>query len=100
MDELNKIIHSKTRLSILTYLYRNKEATFNELKEKLDITDGNLSINLSKLEEAKYIIINKTFLGKVPLTKCKITNEGEKAFIEYINSIEKIINEIKKINNN
>lgn len=95
MDEINKIIHSKTRLSILTYLYKNEKATFNELKEVLNLSDGNLSVNLTKLEEANYIKIKKTFSGKIPLTKCEITEEGKKAFIEYIDYLEKIIKDIK-----
>jgi|YNPMSStandDraft_1061717.scaffolds.fasta_scaffold00005_36 DNA-binding MarR family transcriptional regulator len=96
MENIDKLIHSNTRLAIITYLYKNKKATFNELKEILKITDGNLSVNLSKLEMADYIRIEKMFKGKIPLTICYITKKGEEAFINYINELEKIIKEIKR----
>jgi DNA-binding MarR family transcriptional regulator len=68
------------------------EADFNFLKEKTESTSGNLSVQISKLEEAKYILVTKGYKGKRPSTTCKITKVGESAFKEYVNSLNQYIN--------
>ncbi len=88
LAQLDPIIHSRTRLAILSILVSVKEASFNYLKETIGTTDGNLSVSLSKLEEAGYISIRKAFKGKKPLTTCKISKKGTKAFSEYIKALE------------
>ncbi len=95
---LNKIIHERARLLILSYLTRIKEETvsFNELKEKLGFTAGNLSIHLKSLEEVDYIIINKIFRKNKPLTNISITPEGIAALDEYLTEMESIIKSLKK----
>jgi DNA-binding transcriptional ArsR family regulator len=88
LAQLDPVIHSRTRLAVLSILVSVKEASFNYLKETIGTTDGNLSVSLSKLEEAGYISIKKAFKGKKPLTTCKISERGAKAFSEYIKALE------------
>ena len=93
MPELNKIIHERARLLILTHLASNKdvEVSFNDIKEKLDFTPGNLSIQLKKLEEAGYISIKKSFRDNKPHTAIIITPEGIQALNSYLEEMEKLI---------
>jgi DNA-binding MarR family transcriptional regulator len=95
---LNKIIHERARLLILTYLVSNekKEISFNELQEKLKFTSGNLSIQLKKLNEAQYVKINKTFKDNKPYTTVLISPQGEKALYSYIEEMEGIIKTLKR----
>jgi len=95
---LNKIIHERARLLILTYLTSNqkKEISFNELQEKLEFTSGNLSIQLKKLKEAEYVEINKTFKDNKPYTTVLITPQGAKALNSYIEEMEGIIRMLKR----
>lgn len=89
--ELDSLIHSRLRLAVLSILISVEEAEFNYLKKTTDTTDGNLSANLSKLEEAGYIKIKKTFRGKKPLTTCSISEKGRKAFSDYLKALETYI---------
>lgn len=88
---LDKIIHQKTRLGIMSILIVQGESEFNYLKERLKLTDGNLSTHLSHLEKEKYIRIKKKFVKKKPKTLCILTDKGRQAFSEYINNLERII---------
>ncbi|MGB8951243.1 MAG: transcriptional regulator [Candidatus Aminicenantales bacterium] len=88
---LDPLIHSRTRLAVLSILVSVKEASFHFLKETIGTTDGNLSVSLSKLEEGGYISIRKAFQGKKPLTTCKISEKGRKAFSEYVRALETYI---------
>jgi len=89
--KLNKTIHQKARLGIMSILVASEEVEFNYLKEKLNLTDGNLSSHLSLLEKEKYITIKKKFVKKKPKTLCQITEKGRQAFEEYLENLEKII---------
>ena len=89
--KLNKAIHQKARLGIMSILMASEEAEFNYLKERLNLTDGNLSSHLSLLEKEKYIKIRKKFVKKKPKTLCQITEKGRQAFKEYLDNLEKII---------
>jgi DNA-binding MarR family transcriptional regulator len=80
---LDRVIHEPARLMIVTILYAVKEADFLYLQNECGLTQGNLSSHLSKLEEAKYVAVEKTFKGKYPLTVCSLTSKGRKAFEEY-----------------
>ena len=88
---LDKVLTQKARLGIMSILMVLEEADFNHLKDKLELTDGNLSTHLSLLENEKYVRIRKTFSGKKPKTLCLITDKGRRAFAEHINTLEKII---------
>ena len=86
--ELDPLLHSQLRLSIISLLISVKTAEFNYLVEKTGATRGNISIQLKKLEEAGYIAINKSFRGNYPLTTCRITPKGLEAFEKYVDSIK------------
>ena len=89
--KLDKIIHQKARLGIMSILIVQGESEFNYLKERLKLTDGNLSTHLSHLEKEKYIRIKKKFVKKKPKTLCILTDKGHQAFSEYIDNLEQII---------
>ena len=89
--QLDPIIHSQVRLSVMSILAAVKEADFNTLKNMTETTDGNLSTHLSKLEDAGYIRVKKSFKGKKPLTLCFLTDKGKDAFSAYLDGLEKII---------
>jgi len=90
-QELDDLIHSKVRLGIMATLIAAEEVDFNFLKENLNLTDGNLSANMRKLEEAGYIEIKKEFFKRKPTTSYKITKRGRNAFENYINNLKKIL---------
>ena len=92
---LNKLFDSRVRLGIMSALMVNAEVNFNELKELLEITDGNLAIHLKALEENSIIKVEKGFIGRKTNTTYKITKAGEKAFKEHINALEKMIRSTK-----
>ena len=89
--QLDPVIHSQVRLSILSILIAVKEADFNTLKRMTGATDGNLSTHLSKLEDSGYVKVKKAFKGKKPSTSCSITDRGKDAFSEYLKNLETII---------
>ncbi len=86
--DLDPLLHSQLRLSIISLLISVKEADFSFLKEKTAATAGNLSVQISKLAEADYITVKKTFKDNYPLTSCIITKKGIKAFEEYVRAIQ------------
>ena len=90
-SRLDPVIHSRVRLGILSILASVKDASFSYLKDKIGTTDGNLSANLTRLEEEGYIKVRKTFTGKKPLTTCSITGEGRKAFSGYLKTLEELL---------
>ena len=91
LGELDDLIHSKIRLAIMTILISSEKAQFTYLKKVLKTTDGNLSVHISKLEDAGYISVEKRFVHKRPQTSCKITGKGRNAFEKYIDVLETII---------
>ena len=95
--ELDPILHSQLRLAIISLLISVKEAEFTYLKEKTGATAGNLSVQLQKLKEAGYIEIDKSFKDNFPLTTCKISQEGIKAFEAYVKTLKQYISVKKEI---
>ena len=93
---LNRLIHERTRLALVSALAVNDRLTFTELKKLLDTTDGNLSVHARKLEEAGYISCTKGFEGRVPRTEYTITREGKKVLKDYLSHMERIIGAIRK----
>lgn len=91
LKDLDPLLHSQLRLGIMSLLMSVESAEFTYLKEKTNSTAGNLSVQLDKLSEAGYIMIEKTFKGKKPLTTCRITKQGLKAFEEYVESLKQYI---------
>lgn len=89
---IDDVIHGRLRLGIMAYLSTVSPAPFVELKGKVNATDGNLSTHLSKLEEAGYVRIEKTFQGKKPLTLVHLTKQGRTAWIGYLNRLQTLLN--------
>lgn len=92
MKELDPLLHSQLRLAVMSILMNVEEADFVYLKEKTESTAGNLSVQLDKLSSAGYISVEKGMLGKRPRTTCAITNEGRKAFEEYVEALRTYLN--------
>ncbi len=90
-QNLDDLIHSRIRLAIISVLVAVEESDFNFLKEKVNATDGNLSVHLKKLEDAKYISVKKEFVDRKPKTVYSLTKTGIKAFELYVAQLEKLI---------
>ncbi len=88
---LDRLIHERIRLGIVSALAVNRSLTFNELKALLKTTDGNLSVHARKLEEADYIVCSKSFAGRLPKTEYRLTGEGRKALERYLDHMEALI---------
>ena len=89
--ELDRLIHERTRLGIVSALAVNERLAFNDLKRLLETTDGNLSVHARKLEEAQYITCAKSFRGRVPRTEYRLTAAGRRALERYLNHMEALI---------
>ena len=94
--KLDRVIHEKGRMAIMSLLAATPELSFTEMKQTLGMTDGNLSVHLRTLQEAGYIAISKTFQDRKPLTTCSLTNAGRKAFASYIDLLEQIVRQSRK----
>lgn len=90
-QKLDDLIHSRIRLAVLALLITVDEAEFVFLKEKVNATDGNLSVHLKKLEDAGYIAVKKEFINRKPRTMYSLTKTGRKAFEAYLDNLEKMI---------
>jgi DNA-binding MarR family transcriptional regulator len=88
---LDDVIHGRLRLGVMAILASTEEADFNELKTRLQATDGNLSVHLRKLEEAGYIAIDKAFEARKPVTRARLTKAGRKAFVAYLDAIGRLV---------
>ena len=88
---LDDVIHGRLRLGVMAYLSTAGSAGFGELKDKLQASDGNLSIHLRKLEEAGYVAIEKSFIGRKPATRVVLSDKGRDAFIAYLGQIEALV---------
>ena len=95
VTQLDRIIHEPVRLGIVSALAVNSEMTFNELKELLKTTDGNLSVHARKLEESDYVLCEKQFEGRVPKTTYSLTTQGKRALESYLNHMEALIKNVK-----
>lgn len=93
--DLDRLIHERVRLGIVSALAANESLTFNDLKGLLQITDGNLSVHARKLEEAGYISCNKSFEGRVPRTEYRLSSKGRLEFEKYLAHMESIVAAMK-----
>ena len=89
--QLDRVIHERTRLAILSALAVNPALTFNELKQLLRVTDGNLSVHARKLEDAGYIHCTKSFADRVPKTQFRLAPSGRRALEKYLDHMEALI---------
>ena len=93
--ELDRLIHERLRLGIVSALAVNERLTFNDLKRLLNTTDGNLSVHARKLEEAQYISCDKSFEGRVPRTEFRLTAAGRRALEKYVSHMESILKAVR-----
>jgi len=91
-----RLIHQRTRLAIVSMLAVNDSLTFTELKEMLDVTDGNLSVHARKLEEGGYVACKKSFAGRVPKTEYRLTARGRRALERYLDHMESLIRAVRE----
>ena len=90
IGKIDEVIHGRVRLGIMAYLMAADVADFNDLKAKLETTEGTVSVHLRKLEEAGYVDIEKTYRGRRPLTRAHLTPAGRDAFRAYLDAIGKL----------
>jgi DNA-binding MarR family transcriptional regulator len=94
IENLNKIFDSRVRLGIMSTLMVNDEINFNDLKQLIDVTDGNLASHIKSLEESGYIKVYKGFVGRKTNTTYAVTKTGKKAFQQHLDALEKMIKSI------
>ncbi len=93
--QLDRIIHEKGRLGIMSMLAANPELSFTEMRDSLGMTDGNITTHIRTLQEAGYLSVTKSFQKNRPLTTCALTPVGRTAFAQYINLLEQIVRQSK-----
>jgi len=91
IEKLDRVIHERGRLAIMSLLAATESFSFKELKQTLGMTDGNLSVHMRTLEESGYVSIQKSFVNRKPLTEYSLTAEGRQAFDEYIQTLGEIV---------
>ena len=96
LPHLDRIIHERMRLGIVSALAVNESLTFNELKKLLQTTDGNLSVHARRLEEVSYVECSKSFEGRMPKTEYRLTPSGRKAFERYLDHMEALIQAMRE----
>jgi DNA-binding MarR family transcriptional regulator len=93
--QLDRVIHEKGRLAIMSMLAAAPELSFTELRDALGMTDGNLTTHIKALQQEGYVSVAKSYQNRRPLTTCSLTASGRKAFMEYIDLLEKIVHQNK-----
>lgn len=93
--QLDRIIHEKGRMAIMSLLAASPELSFTEMRDALSMTDGNLSVHLKTLQEAGYVAMTKSYQDRKPLTTCTLTKSGRDAFTNYINLLEQIVRQAR-----
>ena len=93
IEKLDRVIHEKGRLAIMSLLAATESLGFKELKEQLRMTDGNLCVHMRTLEESGYISVRKSFVNRKPRTEYSLTASGRQAFRQYIETLEEIVRE-------
>lgn len=93
IDQIDDVIHGRVRLGVMSYLAGAEVADFNELKNRLQATDGNLSVHLRKLEDAGFVAVEKSFQGRKPLTRARLTEKGRAAFVTYLDAMARLVGE-------
>jgi len=93
--QLDRVIHEKGRLAIMSLLAASPELAFTELRDTLGMTDGNLTTHVRTLQQAGYVAVAKSYQNNRPLTTCSLTTSGRKAFNDYINLLEQIVQQTK-----
>jgi DNA-binding MarR family transcriptional regulator len=95
--QLDRVIHEKGRMAIMSLLAANDSLSFTELRDALRLTDGNLTTHIKKLQQAGYVAVTKAYLKKRPITTSALTKEGRKAFEKYVKLLEDIVAQTKDL---
>ncbi|MEO5802536.1 MAG: transcriptional regulator [Verrucomicrobiota bacterium] len=95
--QIDRVIHEKGRMGIMSLLAASPELSFTEMRETLEMTDGNLTSHIRTLQEAGYVSIAKTYQNNRPLTTCSLTAAGRKAFATYIDLLDQIVRQTKPV---
>lgn len=95
--QLDRVIHEKGRLAIMSMLAATPELSFTELRDALGMTDGNLTTHIRTLQEEGYVSVAKSFHNNRPLTTCALTTAGRKAFSEYVDLLEQVLKQARKL---
>ncbi|WP_440765290.1 winged helix-turn-helix domain-containing protein [Natronorubrum sp. DTA7] len=93
--EFDKLVHQPTRLQIFAYLYRHERATFSEIQDELDITDGNLSGHVQRMEDAGAVAVEKQFVDRRPRTTYELTDEGRETFEAHVETLEALLEQLE-----
>ena len=93
--QLDRVIHEKGRLAIMSALAASPELAFTELRDLLAMTDGNLTTHIKALQQEGYVAVAKSYRNRRPLTTCSLTAAGRKAFADYVNLLEQIVRQNK-----
>ncbi|MEQ9505870.1 MAG: transcriptional regulator [Hyphomonas sp.] len=91
IEKIDDVIHGRLRMGVMAFLSQSESASFTELKDALGVTQGNLSIQLRKLEDAGYISVNKQIVGRKALTTLRITAQGRTAFADYLKALSDLL---------
>ena len=94
---LDRVIHEKGRLAIMSMLAASPELSFTELRDALSMTDGNVTTHIRTLQEAGYVSVAKSYQNNRPLTTVSLTNQGRKAFSDYVDLLERIVQQTRKL---
>jgi DNA-binding MarR family transcriptional regulator len=94
--QINRVIHEKGRLPIVSLLAASPELSFTELRDTLKMTDGNLSVHIRTLQEAGFVSVTKSYRRQRPLTTCALTPSGRRAFAQYIDLLEEIVRQARE----
>ena len=94
--QLDKVIHEKSRMAIMSMLAASPDMSFTELRDALNMTDGNLTTHIRTLQKAGYVVVAKSFQDNRPLTTCSLTDDGKTAFTGYVNLLEGIVKAARK----
>jgi DNA-binding MarR family transcriptional regulator len=94
--QLDRVIHEKGRMAIMSLLAATPELSFTEMRDTLSMTDGNLSVHLKTLQEAGYVAVTKSYHDRKPLTTCGLTKSGREAFTRYIGLLEEVVRQARR----
>ncbi|WP_123537236.1 winged helix-turn-helix domain-containing protein [Halosimplex salinum] len=92
--DFDKLVHQPTRLQIFAYLYQHGETSFPDLKDALDVTEGNLASHIGKMEDADCVAVEKQFVDRKPQTTYELTDRGREKFQEHIGTLERLIDDL------
>ena len=95
-QQLDRVIHEKNRMAIMSLLAAAREMSFTEMRDALDMTDGNLITHIRTLQKTGYISVAKSYHDNRPLTTCRLTGDGKNAFAGYVNLLESIVKQARK----